>query len=99
MLQHNEFWKFVSQNDLHFSIGALCGRHGQFLPDTHFSVLYSNRFFGWAPGFPTNNCFCVFFFFFPQFPLRADVMRVISGSGLLAEYGCNGRSWSNCFGP
>ena len=60
------------------------------------SLLYSNRFFGWAPDFPTNNCFWVFF---PQFPLRAEVMRVISGSGLLAEYGCNGRSWSNCFGP
>lgn len=41
----------------------------------------------------------VFVFFFPQFSLRAEVMRVISGSDLLAEYGCNGRSWSNCFGP
>lgn len=40
-----------------FSQRSPLWRHGQFLPKTHSSLLYSSRLYSWALGSPPENCF------------------------------------------
>lgn len=68
MLQHNEFWKFVSQNDLHFSIGASVAdmASSSLIP---ISLSYIVTHF--LAGHLASQLTTVFVFFFPPVPLES----------------------------